>query len=689
MLITAFYHNPAETPQRPHFILSRAEQGWALQQPSEKSAEAIDHTPPRTPIPSPRIHSLILATTQSTANQLEQPSPIPETPVDHEQRITSRSSHRLYKELRSFISNTSSPSITHNPDISIAQKTPSVTDELKLDEALSFSNRKHSTMVSAISVPSYYGTNQSASHGGTLPPSPAILGPKAAEFSASVDDIGLESTRSKHRVKSSSISFNELLRQQSELDKSIAALRLYTAGDSSVRSTMLSDRDSSISRVPDKRIESETTGSYVGRKLDSLSNRSEFSLSVFPDPPGTESEGLPNSVKLERLVGRARTLRLEPIIPIKVGGSSLPVSPNQFEGTSRMESAGTQYDVTSFINGLTIPGRGSNITTASECRPISEVVATESNPNSMDQEDEKLHSPAPAMRPMILTTSTIVGASVDLSSNSNPTELPEEVTVPKRTPPPLRPLLLGTAAADVAVLGSSSKVPIGSRTRLRQISKPSIKDEGEQAPGAFERPRIPITATQDDIRQAYRKESLKTHPDRLPKATSEEKQRATESFQALADAYYVLSDPARRRDYDAIYTSKPSSDRTSDPNASPGLFSRFSSSFTGSSTEQTSQSNADYVFADVFEELLRPEVERHVPWWSYLGAICGGGLGFIVANVPGFMVGAYAGNRLGAVRDAKGKSVAAVFNELGGSQKAQTASKILRALALKVLGSAL
>lgn len=35
------------------------------------------------------------------------------------------------------------------------------------------------------------------------------------------------------------------------------------------------------------------------------------------------------------------------------------------------------------------------------------------------------------------------------------------------------------------------------------------------------------------------------------------------------------------------------------------------------------------------------------------------------------MLGAFAGNRLGAVRDAKGKSVAAVFNELGGNQKAE------------------
>ncbi|KAG6868092.1 hypothetical protein C0993_007671 [Termitomyces sp. T159_Od127] len=214
---------------------------------------------------------------------------------------------------------------------------------------------------------------------------------------------------------------------------------------------------------------------------------------------------------------------------------------------------------------------------------------------------------------------------------------------------------------------------------------------------------IPSTATQDEIRQAYRRESLKTHPDRLPKADPDQRQRATESFQALADAYYVLSDPVRRREYDTIYASRPFRDRTNDPNTTPGLFARFSEMFTSSSSQQTQQPDAEHVFADVFEELLRPEVERHVPWWSYLGVVCGGGLGFIVANVPGLMVGAYAGSRLGAVRDAKGKSVAAVFSELDGSHKAEVTflasnlhfyvfiilnSQILRALTIKVLGSA-
>jgi len=204
-------------------------------------------------------------------------------------------------------------------------------------------------------------------------------------------------------------------------------------------------------------------------------------------------------------------------------------------------------------------------------------------------------------------------------------------------------------------------------------------------------------ASAEDIRQAYRKESLKTHPDRLVHATTEERKAATERFQAVADAYYALSDTQRRSEYDRLAASKTSSERTTDPNASRNFFSTFAGLFsssgsgaTGSGTgtrtasDQSGQRpNADRVFGDVFEDLLRPEVERHLPVWSWLGAACGAGLGFITANVPGLVVGATAGNRLGAIRDAKGKSVADVFQDFSSDRKAE----ILRALALKVLGA--
>jgi len=148
--------------------------------------------------------------------------------------------------------------------------------------------------------------------------------------------------------------------------------------------------------------------------------------------------------------------------------------------------------------------------------------------------------------------------------------------------------------------------------------------------------------------------------------------------QAVADAYYVLSDTKRRREYDVLYNAR--RDRTADPGSSSSFFG----------TTGGTQPNPEGVFADVFDEvrppwlhksfwrrssqLLRPDVERHVPWWTYLGTVCGAGIGFIVANFPGLMLGAVSGNRLGAIRDAKGKSVAAVFNDLGGQQKAEVST---------------
>ncbi|KJA29268.1 hypothetical protein HYPSUDRAFT_61301 [Hypholoma sublateritium FD-334 SS-4] len=202
-----------------------------------------------------------------------------------------------------------------------------------------------------------------------------------------------------------------------------------------------------------------------------------------------------------------------------------------------------------------------------------------------------------------------------------------------------------------------------------------------QFPDYYKLLNIPRTATQDEVRQGYRKESLKTHPDRLMNASQAEIKLATERFQAVADAYYVLSDTKRRKEYDDLYRTRP--DKTDDPSSSSGFFSKASGAFGFGGG--AAQPNADGMFTDAFEELLRPEVESRTPWWSWFGALSGGGIGLIVANVPGLLVGAVAGNRLGAIRDAKGKSVAAVFSDLGGQQKAE----ILRALAMKVLGSAL
>jgi len=119
----------------------------------------------------------------------------------------------------------------------------------------------------------------------------------------------------------------------------------------------------------------------------------------------------------------------------------------------------------------------------------------------------------------------------------------------------------------------------------------------------------------------------------------------------------------------------------------------------------------EHVFGNVFEEMLRPEVNRALPLWTWSGAAAGATLGFvrpslslyerpssscakltplltlsrsqIAGNLAGAAVGGFAGSKLGAIRDAKGKAVYAVFKDLDGAQKAQ----ILAALASKVFGS--
>ena len=73
----------------------------------------------------------------------------------------------------------------------------------------------------------------------------------------------------------------------------------------------------------------------------------------------------------------------------------------------------------------------------------------------------------------------------------------------------------------------------------------------------------------------------------------------------MADAYFVLSDPERRMEYDLVYKSK--KERTADPSASAKFFTNFANMFSGKGPEPASgnaeRPDADGVFADVFDEV--------------------------------------------------------------------------------------
>ncbi len=63
---------------------------------------------------------------------------------------------------------------------------------------------------------------------------------------------------------------------------------------------------------------------------------------------------------------------------------------------------------------------------------------------------------------------------------------------------------------------------------------------------------VPKTASQDEIKAAYRKLALKYHPDRNP-----ENKEAEEKFKEAAHAYEILSDEKKRKQYDQFGHAEP------------------------------------------------------------------------------------------------------------------------------------
>ncbi|KAF4510744.1 hypothetical protein G6O67_002612 [Ophiocordyceps sinensis] len=230
----------------------------------------------------------------------------------------------------------------------------------------------------------------------------------------------------------------------------------------------------------------------------------------------------------------------------------------------------------------------------------------------------------------------------------------------------------------------------------------------ERPPNYYAILGIQDSATDQQVRDAYKRAALKTHPDRVA-ADSAERPARTRRFQLVNDAYYTLSDARRRRDYDAqrkLFGGGANSSSEADPfgeagddepagaagaadagaSAGQSAYSWAWNYFTkqaggGAGPDRQQTENAQ--FGDVFEEMMREqgmaEDGTNRPtnkFWSLLGGVSGGALGFIVANVPGMVAGAVAGNRLGAVRDAKGKSVFAVFHELPQGDRARLLSQL-------------
>ncbi|RUP07974.1 DnaJ-domain-containing protein [Jimgerdemannia flammicorona] len=173
-----------------------------------------------------------------------------------------------------------------------------------------------------------------------------------------------------------------------------------------------------------------------------------------------------------------------------------------------------------------------------------------------------------------------------------------------------------------------------------------------------------ILGISEDASEEEIREALKHHPDRH-NSDGLSASDATAQFQQVAEAYFVLSDRGRRQEYDDARRSRSPSRDTN-----------------GWAQRQNAASvNPNHVFGNVFEEMLRPEVDNPKFLWTPLGGMSGAIIGFIVGNIPGAVLGGYGGAKLGAVRDNKGVSVYDAFCKLSRQQK----SAILNALAAKII----
>jgi curved DNA-binding protein CbpA len=215
---------------------------------------------------------------------------------------------------------------------------------------------------------------------------------------------------------------------------------------------------------------------------------------------------------------------------------------------------------------------------------------------------------------------------------------------------------------------------------------------------------ITPTATSEQIKTAYKKAALKWHPDRVAH-DSPERAKRTKRFQAINDAYYTLSETTRRKEYDearsfhgaaggATYDADDEDADEEIPRTSTNTGGFPWSWFTGKGAASASEADdfSRNQFQEPFEEMMNAaglsegaDARPTGRFWSIVGTVSGGALGFIVGNFVGASVGAVAGNKLGGIRDKSGKSVYEVFQSLDQGDKA----KVLSELAAKIFQGAI
>jgi hypothetical protein len=180
--------------------------------------------------------------------------------------------------------------------------------------------------------------------------------------------------------------YEQLMREQNELENSIAALRMFAGSSMGIYNVSSQEPTDSS---PDSALPRNTVGTmkstYSVRPPPSASVKSEFSLSIFPEPPlvrrssqvqpslllrerrfsvGSDQSSDYRDNKAEVHSAMRESVEFElvpPHMPAALGEQPVPSSTRASEDSvfmapyARVDSAGTQYDVTSFIDSKFLP----------------------------------------------------------------------------------------------------------------------------------------------------------------------------------------------------------------------------------------------------------------------------------------------------------------------------------------------